>query len=164
MFSWSCNFLQIIFRLEQRDENNNITRNWSRPDILTLLTLLSTDVKSAVLLTVPSLTKVELRNIPLLHFPKCLQIPKWFIDNLLCLCDVWKGQSYVNTNVSVSSIFNNGQFYLKYYLLRRRISPSKSSAKLQLLRLYSQFSFIKILKALQILIFTKHNSVKYHNV
>ena len=37
----------------------------------------------------------------------------WFMDNLLCLCDAWKGRSYVNTNAFVSSIFNNGQFYLK---------------------------------------------------
>ena len=41
------------------------------------------------------------------------QMVVWFMDNLLCLCDVWKGRSYVNTNVSVSSIFNNGHFYLK---------------------------------------------------
>ena len=44
----------------------------------------------------------------------------WLMDNLLCLCDVWKGRSYVNSNVSVSSIFNNGQFYLKYYFLHHR--------------------------------------------
>ena len=118
MFSLSCNFLQMIFGWKLRNENNNIKRISSRSDILTLLTLLSADAKSAVLLRVPSLTKVELRNSPLLFFPKCFQIPKWFMDNLLCLCDVWKGQSYVNANVSISSIFNNGQFYLKYYFLR----------------------------------------------
>ena len=47
------------------------------------------------------------------------------MGNLLCLCDAWKGRSYTNANVSVSSIFNNGQFYLKYYFLRDRNSPSK---------------------------------------
>ena len=51
-------------------QNNNITRNLSRSDILTLVTLLSADAKSAVLLMVPSLTKVKVRNFPLLHFPK----------------------------------------------------------------------------------------------
>ena len=35
-------------------------------DILTLLTLLSADVFQRV----PSLTKAEVRNFPLLHFPK----------------------------------------------------------------------------------------------
>ena len=53
-------------------QNNNITRNLSRSDILTLVTLLSADAKSAVLLMVPSLTKVKVRNFPLLHFPKWL--------------------------------------------------------------------------------------------
>ena len=28
------------------------------------------------------------------------------MDNLLCLFDVWKGQSYVNANIFVSSIFS----------------------------------------------------------
>ena len=27
----------------------------------------------------------------------------WFMDNLLCLCDLWKGCSYINAKVSVSS-------------------------------------------------------------
>ena len=47
------------------------------------------------------------------------------MDNLLCLYDAWKGRSYINANVSVSLIFNNGQFYVKYYFLRDRNSPSK---------------------------------------
>ena len=38
----------------------------------TLLTLLSADTKSAVFLRVPSLTIVEVRNFPLLHFPRWL--------------------------------------------------------------------------------------------
>ena len=66
MFSKSYNFLQIIFRWEQRKKNNNITSNSSKSDISTLLTLLSADV----LLRLPSLTKVEASNLPLLHFPK----------------------------------------------------------------------------------------------
>ena len=63
----------MIFGWEQREENNNIRINSSRSDILTLLTLLSADAKSAVLcvlLRVPSLTKVEVHNFPLLHFPR----------------------------------------------------------------------------------------------
>ena len=45
------------------------------------------------------------------------------MDNLLYICDVRNGRSYINANVSVSTIFNNGQFFLKYYFLHDRISP-----------------------------------------
>ena len=72
--------------------------------------------------TSEGLTKVQVRNFPLLHFPDG---SAWFMDNLLCLCDVWKGRSYVNANVSVSSIFSNGQFCLKCCFLRHRNSSSK---------------------------------------
>ena len=61
----SANYLQ----LRTKGKNNNIIRNSSRSDILTLLSLLSAHAKSAVLLKVPSLTKVQVRNLPLLHFP-----------------------------------------------------------------------------------------------
>ena len=39
-------------------------------NITNILTLLSADPKSAILLRVPSLTKVGLHNFPLLHFPR----------------------------------------------------------------------------------------------
>ena len=39
-------------------------------NIINILTLLSADAKSAILLRVPSLTKVEVRNFPLLYFPR----------------------------------------------------------------------------------------------
>ena len=64
-------------RVRTREENKNITINSNRSDILTLLTLLSVDAKSAVLcvlLRVPSLTKVEVCNFPLLHFPRRLYL------------------------------------------------------------------------------------------
>ena len=64
------------------------------------------------------------------HYPKlkyaisrCYIFPDgsvWLMDNLLCLCDVWKGPSYVKSNVSVSSIFNEGHFYIKSYFLHHR--------------------------------------------
>ena len=50
----------------------------------------------------------------------------WFMNNLLSPCDMWNCRSYVNANVSVSLIFNNGDFYLKYYFFRYRNSTSKS--------------------------------------
>ena len=101
-------------------------RNSSRSYILTLLTLLSAEAKSALLLRFPKLKYAIFRCY---IFPDG---PVWFIDNLLCPCDLSKDRSYVNANVSVFSIFNNGQFYLKYYLLRH--SPRRrDSAKCQLL-------------------------------
>ena len=39
-------------------------------NIINILTFLSADAKSAILLRVPSLTKVEVRNFPLLNFPR----------------------------------------------------------------------------------------------
>ena len=87
-------------------------------NIINILTLLSADAKSAILLRVPSLTKVEEWNFTV---SRCYIFPDgsvWLMDNLLCLCDVWKGRSYVNSNVSISSIFNNGQFYLKGTLMQ----------------------------------------------
>ena len=109
---WNCTPPpQMVFGWEQREENNNIAKNSSRSYILTLLTLLSGDVKSALILKVPSLTKAEVRNFPLLYFPRLLCL----VHGQLAMSlrrDVWKGRSYVNANVSVSSWFSNGQFYL----------------------------------------------------
>ena len=45
------------------------------------------------------------------------------MDNFLCLCSMCKCRSLENFNGSVSSIFNNGQFYLKYCYLHHRDSP-----------------------------------------
>ena len=71
--------LLIILQLSVNDfqvganrKNNNITRNSSRSNILILLTLLSAVTKLAVLLRILPLTKVQLRNFPLLHFTKWL--------------------------------------------------------------------------------------------
>ena len=88
----------------------------------------------------------------------CIIFPNgsvWFMENLLCLCDIWKGASYVNVNVSVSSIFNTMvSFILSTTFSVIEIPPWRDSAKYQLLRLYSQFPFIKVLKALQVLMVT----------
>ena len=64
---------------------------------------MSADVKLAVILMVLSLTKVEVRNFPLLHYPRWL--------SLVICC------SYKNSNDTVFSIFSNDQFYLKYYVV-----------------------------------------------
>ena len=60
------------FQVGANRKNNNITRNSSRSNILILLTLLSAVTKLAVLLRVLPLTKIQLRNFPLLHFTKWL--------------------------------------------------------------------------------------------
>ena len=127
------------FRVRTKGQKKQHYKKLYQSDISTLLTLLNADAKSAVLLRVLSLTKDEIGNIPLLNFPKCFQIPKWFMDNLLCLCNMWKGRSYTNENVSVSSIFNNGQFYLKYYLPCHRNLPSKRLSKAIATSLFSIF-------------------------
>ena len=109
--------------------------------------MLIADAKLAVLLRVPSLIKVAVRNFPLLHFPRWLCL----VHGQLAMSPRRVKRSFIRKcQFSLSSIFNNGQFYLKYYFLRHRVSSSKC----QLLRLCSQFSFIKILKVLQALIFT----------
>ena len=139
----------MIFGWKQGDENNNITRNSSRSDILILLTLLSVDAKSVVL-RVLSLTKVKVRNFSLLHFLKwyCLVDGQLAISLLRVKC-----LPFVNANVSVVLIFSNGQLYRKYYFLCYRNFPLKRFSYVSiLLLLYSQFSFTKILKALQVLI------------
>ena len=59
---------------KNKGKKNNITRKSSRYDMLTLLTLLSVNAKSTVLLKVPSLTKVQVHNFPLLYFPKWLYL------------------------------------------------------------------------------------------
>ena len=89
-------------------------------NIINILTFLSTDGQSALLLRVPSLLKLKYAIF------RCYISPDgsvWFMDNLLCLRDVWKSRSYVNSNVSISLIFNNGQFYLNYYFLHHRNPP-----------------------------------------
>ena len=71
-----------------------------------------------------SLLCADAKSVMLLYAISCCYIfpdgSVWLMDILLCFCDVWKGRSYVNSNVSVSSVFNNGQFYLKCYFLCHR--------------------------------------------
>ena len=69
------------------------------------------------------------------------------MKNLICICVMWKGQSYVNANVSVSSIFKNGQFFLKYHFLCHRRFPHKRFRDSGLLRM----PFWKYIQALRTL-------------
>ena len=118
--------------------------------IVNVLTLLSADMKSAILLRVPSLTRVEERNFRLLHFPR-----------LFCLVNGQLSMSLRRVKRSVICKFqcfwlfniNNGQFYLKCNFLHHRnpLPPLKDSAKCQLPRLRSHF-FTKMLQPLQLFI------------
>ena len=120
---------------------SNITRNSSRSDILILLTLLSTDV----LLRVPSLTKVEVRNFALPHFPK------WTTCYVSAMREkVGHIQMPMFLSLRYSTMVS---FILSTTFSVTEIHPRRDSAKCQLLRLYSQFSFKKKLKLLQFLIF-----------
>ena len=112
------------FRVRPKVWKNNITRNSSRSVILTLLTLLSAVQNQLYFWGFPHYPKLEYA------ISRCYIFPNgyvWFIDNFLCLSDVWKGRSYVNANVSVSvsSIFSSCEFYLMHCFLRHRNSPLK---------------------------------------
>ena len=61
---------EMNFGQERRQENNSISRNASRSDVLTLLTLLNADAKSGVLISTSSLTKGEVCSLSLPHFPR----------------------------------------------------------------------------------------------
>ena len=82
MFSESCNFLEVYasaandsrMRTKRGKQHHYKKRKQIRYlnilNILNTLTLLSADAKSAILLRVPSLTKVEVPNFPLIHFSR----------------------------------------------------------------------------------------------
>ena len=111
-------------------------------NIINILIMLSDDAKSAVLLKVLSLTKVEVLNFSLLQFPA------W-----LCLVH---GQLAMSLRRAKMSVIYKFQcfclFYIqkwsvlsKHYLLHHinpplLSSPQRDSAKCQLLCLHSQFS------------------------
>ena len=100
------------FLIQQNTPKN---RNWNFTVVLYFtwkLEFASNFLSMIVVLRAVWLKKIKVRNYSLPHFPR------WLMGNLLYLSDVWKGRSYVNANVSVSTIFENSQFYLKYQLLR----------------------------------------------
>ena len=132
IFSWSCNFLQVsasaandfpgrtkrgkqhYYKKRQQIRYPNIF------NIISIFTLLSIDAKLAIRLRVPSLTKLK---YAISHCYIFSDASVWLMDNLLCLCDMWKDWPYVNSTITVSSIFNNVQLYRKYYFLHHR-NPS----------------------------------------
>ena len=68
----------------------------------------------------------------------------WFLGNLLCICHVWKVWLYTDIKVSVSSIFSNSQFYLKYYFLFHRTNaPLLEEIQLSINSMYLFSIFIQ---------------------
>ena len=121
-------------------------------DILTLTTLPSARVKSAVFQRVPSLNKVQVRNFSLLRFPRLLCLIRgqfnmylWLVKmSIICKC-----QSFCLFDIQNRSVFCYVPFSLSQKFLARR-----NSAQCELLCLYFQFSFTKIRKALQFFVFS----------
>ena len=106
----------------------------------------SADAKSAVLcilLSVPSLRKVEVSNFSLLHFPR------WFFlihrQPGMSLRRLKRLVIFKCLSLRYSTMVS---FVLSATFSLTEIHPKRDSVKSQLLCLYSQFSFTKILKAL----------------
>ena len=82
--------------------------------IINILILLSADAKSAILLRVPSLTKAEVRNFPLQHFPIWFCLVNGQLDMSLrrvnqCFClfniQQWSVLSFIlSTTFSITEI------------------------------------------------------------
>ena len=78
----NCNFLEVYasvandFRVRTKRGKQHYWKKRKQIrylnifNIINVLALLSADAKSAIHLRVPLLTKVEVRNFPLLHFPR----------------------------------------------------------------------------------------------
>ena len=160
MFSYFCYFLEVHasaandfwVRTKRGKQNYYKKRKQIRYlnifYIVNVLTLLS--AKSAILLRVPSLTKVEERNFRLLHFPRLFCLVNGQLSMSLRRV---KRSVICKFHVSDSLIFNNGQFYLKCNFLHHRnpLPSLRYSAKCQLPRLRSHF-FTKMLQPLQLFI------------
>ena len=122
-------------------------------NITNILTLPSADAKSAILLRVPSLTKVEVRNFRLLHFSR------WF-----CLAN---GQLAMSLQRLKRSVICKIQCFCGFdiqqwsVLSQVLLSPSQKSALNPSLKRFSKMSvatstfsfFTKMLKPLQFVIF-----------
>ena len=105
MFSESCNFLEVYasaandsrMRTKRGKQHHYKKRKQIRYlnilNILNTLTLLSADAKSAILLRVPSLTKVEVGNFLWLHFMR------WFYE--MILFGYWTSLGHVKKSVKM---------------------------------------------------------------
>ena len=117
-------------------------------NIINILILLSADAKPAILLRVSSLTKVEVRNFPLLHFPI------WF-----CLVNGQLAMSLRRVN-QCSCLFDIQQWSVLSFILNTTFSITEIPPIPHSLKRFSYVStatspfpfFTKMLKALQFFI------------
>ena len=75
MYACVANGFRVITKIgkqQQHYRKREQIRYFNISLIINILTLLRADAKSAVLLRVPSSTKVKVRNFPLLHLPRWL--------------------------------------------------------------------------------------------
>ena len=165
MFSRSSNFLEVYtsatndFRVrkkrgkQQYFKQHKQIRYHNIFSIINILTLLSADAKSDILVRVPSLTKAEVRNFPLIHFPR------WF-----CLVN---GQLFMSLQRVKRSVIRKIQCFCLFdiqqwsVLSQVLLSPSQKSPLNPSLKRFSKVSvatstlsfFTKMLKPLQFVIF-----------
>ena len=164
MFSWSCNFLEVYtsaandFRVRKKRGKQQYFKQHKQIrynifSIINILTLLSADAKSDILVRVPSLTKAEVRNFPLIHFPR------WF-----CLVN---GQLFMSLQRVKRSVIRKIQCFCLFdiqqwsVLSQVLLSPSQKSPLNPSLKRFSKVSvatstlsfFTKMLKPLQFVIF-----------
>ena len=98
----------IDFRVRTKRGKNHYYKKYKQIiylnifNIIIILTWLSADAKSAILLRVPSSTKVQVCNFSLLHFPRWLCLVKF---QCFCLFDIqhWSVLSYVLLSPSQKS-------------------------------------------------------------
>ena len=132
IFSKSCNFLQMIFGWEQREANNIIARNSSASDILTYIAdcwckISCTNEGSVINQSCST-------QFPVATFPRWLCL----VHGQLAISPRRVKRSFIRKcQFSLSSIFNNGQFYLKYYFLRHRVSPQSVNCCVSVLNFHS---------------------------
>ena len=165
MFSWSCNFLEVYtsaandFRVRKKRGKQHYFKQRKQIryhnifNIINILTLLSPDAKSAILLRVPSLTKVEVRNFRLLHFSR------WFcLVNGQLAMSLQRLKRSVICKIQCFCLFDIQQWSVLSQVL---LSPSQKSALNPSLKRFSKVSvatstfsfFTKMLKPLQFVIF-----------
>ena len=96
MLLTSCNYYQVSSQYPQ-DMFKNVPHLKTKCDNKNV----SADAKSAVVLRVPSLAKVEVRNFPLLHLPIWLCLIHERIAISLRLV-IWKCQCFCLFNIVIS--------------------------------------------------------------
>ena len=124
MFSQSCNFLEVyvstrsdfLVRKNSGKQQHYHKRKHNR--YFNIIKIVECWRKIGCISEVSVINQSSSTQFLVATFSQMASV--WFMGNLTCICDMWKGRSYVNANGSVSSIFQNGQLFLKYHFLYHR--------------------------------------------